>query len=143
MAGGHVMTVARCRRLPKPLRCFPTHISDNLLIGRVPLDEPEEPGEFVNHSCDPNCGMRDQLAIVTRRRVRAGEAITIDYAMCMTSSVLDMECRCGTRLCRGRIRGGDWRRGELQRRYRGCFVAYIERKIRASRAAGRTTQGGR
>lgn len=131
MAGGHVMTVEQCLRLPEALQHFPTHISDDLLIGRMTLDEPEEPGEFVNHSCDPNCGMQDQLAIVTRRPIAPGEAITIDYAMCMTSSVLDMQCDCGAPMCRGRITGDDWRLPELQRRYRGYFVAYIRRKIDA------------
>ena len=113
MAGGHVMTVEQCLQLPESLKRFPTHISDDLLIGRMSLDEPDEAGEFVNHSCDPNCGMQDQLAIVTRRPIQAGEAITIDYAMCMTSAVLDMDCECDSPLCRGRILGTDWQRTEL------------------------------
>lgn len=90
MAGGHVMTVAQCRRLPRPLRCFPTHISDNLLIGRCSVDEPEEPGAFVNRSWDPHCATRDRLAILPRRRLAAGEPVTIDCAMCMTSSILNL-----------------------------------------------------
>jgi hypothetical protein len=136
MMGGHIMSIAQHERLPEPLKCYPTHVSDALLIGRVSLDEPDEPGEFLNHSCDPNCGMQDQLSVVARRHIRAGEVVTIDYAMCMTSPILDLACECGEPGCRGRITGDDWKKRALQERYKGLFVGYIERNI-AERGAGR------
>ncbi|MBL8887549.1 MAG: SET domain-containing protein [Phycisphaerales bacterium] len=133
MMGGHIMTIEQHGRLPEPLRHYPTHVSDGLLIGRMSLGEPDEPGEFVNHSCDPNCGMQDQLSVVARRNIRAGDPITIDYAMCMTSAILNLACECREPGCRGRITGDDWKRRELQKRYKGSFVAYIERLIAGGR----------
>ena len=136
--GGHIMTIEQHDRLPEPLKHYPTHVSDELLIGRVSLDEPDEPGEFLNHSCDPNCGMQEQLSVVARRNIRAGEVVTIDYAMCMTSSILNLACECDEPACRGRITGDDWKKLDLQDRYKGLFVGYIERKI-AERGNGRRT----
>lgn len=73
--------------------------------------------------------MQDQLSVVARRSIRAGEVVTIDYAMCMTSPILDLACECGEPICRGRITGDDWKKRALQERYKGLFVGYIERRI--------------
>ena len=40
-----------------------------------------------------------------------------------------MACHCNTASCRRVIDGHDWRRPELQDRYRGYFSWYLQRKI--------------
>ena len=40
-----------------------------------------------------------------------------------------MDCRCGTRSCRGVIGGRDWQRPELQERYGNYFSWYLLNKI--------------
>jgi uncharacterized protein len=40
-----------------------------------------------------------------------------------------MTCHCNTAQCRRVIDGRDWRRGDLQQRYRGYFSWYLQRKI--------------
>jgi uncharacterized protein len=77
------------------------------------------PGSYGNHSCDPNLWMGDAVTISTRRRVAAGEELTVDYAVFTATAGWSMPCRCGSRLCRGVVTGGDWRRRDLQARYRG------------------------
>jgi len=70
-------------------------------------------GPKVNHSCDPNCGVRvnpevDGFDFVARRPIGAGEEITFDYAM--RNYVIEHfpeVCLCGTELCRGAVTG--WR----------------------------------
>lgn len=42
-----------------------------------------------------------------------------------------MTCNCAAKSCRGVIDGHDWRRPELQARYRGYFSWYLQRKIDA------------
>ncbi len=70
-------------------------------------------GPKVNHSCDPNCGVRpnpdvDGFDFVARRPIAAGEEITFDYAMRNYAiEHFPPVCRCGTQLCRGRVTG--WR----------------------------------
>jgi uncharacterized protein len=85
---------------------------------------------FVNHSCDPNAWMADEVAGVVRRAIGPGEEITGDDAVWeATPSYVVEPCRCGSAACRGRFTGDDWRRPEVQQRYRGHFLPSISRRI--------------
>ena len=83
----------------------------------------------MNHSCDPNVWMLDQVTLVTRREIEPGGELTADYALWEADEgwVGRWECRCGASRCRGRVTGQDWRSRELQERYRGHFSPFIER----------------
>ena len=89
--------------------------------------------DWINHSCDPNLGLRGQIVLVARRPIAVGEELCLDYAMTDGSPYDEFDCRCGTTLCRGRITGDDWQRPELQARYRGSFSPYLERRIAGTR----------
>jgi hypothetical protein len=92
-----------------------------------------EPGDSINHSCEPNCGMRNATTIVAMRDIAVGEELTFDYAMSDASDYDEFNCNCGTSLCRGRIRADDWRLDTLRHRYKGFFSPYIQRKIDAEK----------
>ena len=73
------------------------------------------------------------------RDIQAGEEITTDLAYCEASpNYLIEPCNCGSRLCRGRMTGNDWRIPELQQRYRGYFTPHIERLIEGLHAGKNT-----
>lgn len=91
-----------------------------------------EPGDFLNHSCAPNCGMRNATQVVAMREIAAGEELTFDYAMSDTAPYDEFECHCGTELCRGFVRATDWQREDLQARYEGWFAPHVVRLIRAT-----------
>lgn len=86
-----------------------------------------------NHSCDPNLWMADDITVVARRRIEAGEEATIDYALVTVDDGWNMECRCGSPLCRRVVTGSDWQRPELQQRYRDHFTPFISERIRLGR----------
>jgi uncharacterized protein len=88
----------------------------------------DDPAQYGNHSCDPNLWLADEVTVVTRRPVEAGEELTIDYAT-MTVVPWQMECRCGAPSCRGVVSGDDWRRPDLRQRYAGRFSPFIEARI--------------
>jgi len=91
------------------------------------------PGYFINHSCDSNVWMADAFTLTARRAVQSGEELTIDYALIEAElDVWDFECDCGAAMCRKVIRGDDWRRPELQERYRGHFSPLINKMIETS-----------
>ena len=92
------------------------------------LDDPLARG---NHSCDPNLWMADELTLVARRDVGADQEATIDYALMTVDDAWSMACRCGSAECRGVVTGRDWRRADLQARYRGHFSPFIGRRIAA------------
>lgn len=88
-----------------------------------------EPAGFVDHSCDPNCGMSGSVLLVARRDIAAGTRLTYDYAMSHGGDDLAFECVCGADQCRGLVTGNDWMLPELQLRYRGHFSPYLNRRI--------------
>jgi hypothetical protein len=94
--------------------------------------ERDDVGDFMNHSCDPNTWMEDEVTLVARRHVEAGEELTADYAMWKDEehSSVRWDCNCGSPLCRRRITGRDWRLPELQERYKGHFSPFISERIR-------------
>lgn len=105
------------------------HISDDLLFSPVRRTEISEP-EYINHSCDPNTGFRGEIRFAAMKDIKQGEEITIDYAVCMTSSLFNMKCLCGSKFCRKFITGGDWKKTNLQKKYKGFFQPYIAEKIK-------------
>jgi hypothetical protein len=68
-------------------------------------------GPKVNHSCDPNCGVRSNPAVdgfdfVALRPIARDDEITFDYAM--RNYVIEHfppRCLCGAAACRGTITG--------------------------------------
>jgi len=93
-----------------------------------------EPADFTNHSCDPNCGFGNSaVTLVAMREISMGDELTFDYAMADSIESLEgnWNCLCGSSLCRGRIRGSDWKLPELWERYQSgmYFSPYLRRKI--------------
>jgi hypothetical protein len=67
-------------------------------------------GAMVNHSCDPNCGVRlnagKAFDFVARRPIDAGQEVTFDYAMRnFTIDHFPAVCLCGAACCRGAVTG--------------------------------------
>ncbi|MEZ0227737.1 MAG: SET domain-containing protein [Planctomycetota bacterium] len=59
---------------------------------------------YMNHHCDPAVrGVTPQFQI-TVRDVHPGEELTCEYAEC---NIDFLECRCGSKKCRGPIKGED------------------------------------
>ncbi len=57
---------------------------------------------FLNHSCAANCYMRiirNRVEIYTRRPIRAGTELTVDYGA--TPHRNGMRCACGAANCKG------------------------------------------
>jgi|GEM_PF-711347 S-adenosylmethionine/arginine decarboxylase-like enzyme len=61
---------------------------------------------YLNHSCNPNCGIKENFKLVTMREVKKGEELTWDYSMSMNSDLV-MDCSCGEKNCRKKIKGYD------------------------------------
>ena len=60
--------------------------------------------ERINHSCDPNLvarGIRGRIFYISRRRIRAGEELSVDYGL--SPEAFRIRCHCGSPKCRGFI----------------------------------------
>ena len=86
---------------------------------------------YLNHSCDSNAWMEDEVTLVARRDIEPGEEVTVDYALFTTQSnwMLDTRCHCGSPHCRRIVTGDDWRREDVQERYRNHFSPFINLSI--------------
>ena len=122
--GGHILTPRALKGRRKPAGYWGYPIAEGFVLGPLTRRETESVMMFLNHSCAPNVGIRGQILFVAMRAIRAGEELTIDYAM-FGGDPKPMRCRCGAASCRGVITARDWQRKDLQRRYRGYFSAYL------------------
>lgn len=100
------------------------------------LDPRDGPGRFLNHSCEPNAGVRksnNQLFLVTAQPINAGDEVAIDYSTTLgDDDIWTMRCECGRESCRGRIRRFGSLPPALRRRYveRGLVPKYIIETLR-------------
>lgn len=127
--GGHIVNTAALLSLSLHLQNSDVQITDDLHLVAMRDEEYESVMLFLNHSCEPNVGFGGNSVLVAMRDIEAGEELTTDYAL-FDDYDGSMECHCGRPLCRGRIEGRDWKRRDLQDRYRGYFSWYLERRIR-------------
>jgi hypothetical protein len=71
--------------------------------------------------------------IAARRPIRAGDELTVDYATHSGAAGFRMPCRCGSAGCRGEVTSDDWRRPDLQARYRSHWTPMLAARIDAGR----------
>ena len=126
--GGYVFGRETLEEIAPTLGPAEIQIADGLFIG--PRHAPERDGGmiFSNHSCEPNIGVQGQIVFVALREISIGEELTHDWAT-TDDDDYSLTCRCGARACRGAITGKDWQKTDLQRKYRGMFSWYLQRKI--------------
>jgi uncharacterized protein len=93
---------------------------------------PMTPNHYANHSCDPSIWFVDEYTLVARRDLSAGDELTCDYATGSSHPDFVMMCHCDTYRCRQVIEGTDWQIRQLQERYAGHFVPYLQRLIDAA-----------
>ena len=95
----------------------------------LPNHDPEiSLDEYLNHSCDANTWLTDEVTLAARRDIEPGEEITLDQG---TWNIEDAyiedrdPCSCGAQTCRGRLTEQDWKRPGVQRLYDGHFHPLI------------------
>ncbi|KAG2423830.1 hypothetical protein HXX76_014990 [Chlamydomonas incerta] len=96
-----------------------------------------ESPDFINHSCDPNCGMLDSVTVAAMRDIAEGEELTIDYGTVMDESIEDtgletFDCACDAAACRRRVTPRDYKLPAVQENCRGFFPPYMRAKLESS-----------
>ena len=64
---------------------------------------PVTPYEFLNHSCDPNTGIKGHKRMIALHNIKKGEEVTIDYSIIEADPRWYMNCSCNGKKCRGTI----------------------------------------
>ncbi|RPI82219.1 MAG: SET domain-containing protein-lysine N-methyltransferase [Nitrosopumilales archaeon] len=79
---------------------------------------------YINHSCNPNCGIKDKFKIVAMRDIDQNEEITWDYDMTENSD-WTMICKCNSKNCRKIIKGFRYLPKEKLQEYKGYISDYL------------------
>ncbi len=95
------------------------------------LQEDDDAARYGNHSCDPNLWLADEVRLIARKTIAAGEELTTDYATMTGFADWSMRCNCASELCRGIVTGVDWRLHLLQARYGDHFSPFLNDRIAA------------
>ena len=119
-AGASILTIHGPLRTNEELT-DPYEDARSYQIGHRLHVSPADPyGPFINHACEPSCGLRTNctsLLLVAIRDIAAGEELTYDYATTSRDDPWRLECRCRAPTCRRLI--GEFKDlpPDLQRRY--------------------------
>jgi uncharacterized protein len=124
--GGYIVDAGQLETLPHEVQQHTVQIEEGLYLATI---GGAESADFINHSCDPNLGLRGQITLVALRDIAVGEEVCFDYAMTDCTPYDEFECHCGTAICRGTVRGDDWKLPELWAKYASYFSPYLQRRI--------------
>jgi hypothetical protein len=124
---GHAITYAEMRALPPGIADLPVQVWFDTFLGPTRPEEIEAV-DRMNHSCEPNCGVRGSVALVARRDIAPGEELTFDYGTTDTVG-LEMECKCGAPTCRGVVTSDDWKDPAFRARNEEYLSLYIHELV--------------
>ena len=127
--GGHVLSREQFKKKRKIVGDSYIQIDDDFFLAPLTKEEHDTVMMFLNHSCDPNVGVKGQITYVAMRDIKPGEELTLDYAM-IDDDDFAMICGCNKPNCRKTVTGRDWKRKELQKKYGEYFATFILNKIR-------------
>ena len=111
----------------------------NLLqVGPTSYILPRPVGLYVNHSCNPNAGLKGTRTLIAIRDIAEGEEVRFDYSTNMDEDLWTMPCACKEAECRGVI--GDFRLlpADVRARYLalGIVPGFVARRYRTNGSNG-------
>jgi hypothetical protein len=86
----------------------------------------DNPGCYINHSCNPNSGIRNSIEMVAMREIKKGEEVTFDYSTSESEDGWYLICHCGEKNCRRLIKPYEFLSKELKLNYRDFVSEYLK-----------------
>lgn len=126
--GGHILTKEQIFSTGIINSYHP--LDDTYFLGAINAEEEDGIKLYINHSCNPNCGIRGEITFIAMRDIAVGEELTIDYAI-LDNEDYSFQCTCGEKECRSIITGKDWKIKSLQEKYFDYFATYLKEKIKS------------
>ena len=112
---------------------FPKDVQDHwypigLENGKRRYVLPRSPWMYLNHSCEPNAGIKNNKNIVAMKFIKKGEEILIDYTM-NNIDAWTMKCKCGSKNCRRIISTFDKLDERTQIKYKDYVADVVKEKF--------------
>lgn len=115
---GEVFTAEKCADLPKDIADHAIQFREHKWRRSKGI------AELLNHSCDPNCGIKGLFTVVAMRDIKKGEELTWDYDMSEDAD-WRMDCLCGTQNCRKIVGSFRLSSAKIKDRYRGYISDWL------------------
>lgn len=105
-------------------------LDDPLQIGEEKFIDLDENSRLINHSCDPNAGIRGTNELFAIKDIKKGQEITFDYSTTVgkqTDHDWHVVCNCGSAQCRHIIKSFFDLPEEIRKKYYtlGCLPDFI------------------
>lgn len=65
--------------------------------------DPRSPYKYLNHSCNPNTGIKGAVCFYALRDIGENEELTFDYTTSEVDTRWHLNCSCGAKNCRKKI----------------------------------------
>jgi hypothetical protein len=87
------------------------------------------PLTFMNHSCQPNLGIKGKVSFVALKAIKKGEELSFDYSTTEGDKLwhLPYKCNCGAKRCRGVIRSIQFLPNEVFTSYLPYIPLYFQK----------------
>lgn len=129
--GGKIYSESEISQLSKNFPHLETHpvtVWEGYYLG--PLDPYQSDDvEAMNHSCNPNAGIKGQLLVIARRKINKEEEICFDYDTTEIGAV-PFNCYCGSRECRKIIDGSSWKNPEFIKKNADYLSYYVQEIVK-------------
>ena len=125
---GHLIDSNQLKENADVIQGSEHQIEDDLYLAPLHPDEFKNIMCYINHSCNPNLGIKGNIIIVAMKDILPGEELCLDYAMVFNNQT-SFTCHCGFKNCRGIVSGKDWMNKDLQNQYRYYFSTYLQQRI--------------
>jgi uncharacterized protein len=135
VTGGYVRDTKQDNDMDQMVVNYNMDIDENWSFCPISIkDLKKMPQVLINHSCNPNCGFKDQCFIVAIKNIKSGDEIVYDYAFVMFSNKKSkthykLKCLCGSKNCRKIITENDWKIIDLQKQYGKYFQPFLKEKF--------------
>jgi uncharacterized protein len=102
-----------------------------LQVGTCEFLDLDLPGRLVNHSCEPNAALKDDLQLVAIRNIAIEEEIAYDYSTTLLNDDWSMVCLCANPLCRKIVSSFETLPSDLRDEYlkRGLLPRFIANSL--------------
>lgn len=126
---GNVVSYTEANHIDSTLGDFSLQVEEEYFLSPTSIENLNNTAIFFNHSCNPNVRIDGQITFVANRPINPNEELTVDFSTIEARSEFRLKCSCGGSSCRKLVTGDDWKRPDIQLRYKGSFSLFIERRI--------------
>ncbi|MBP6942963.1 MAG: SET domain-containing protein-lysine N-methyltransferase [Candidatus Buchananbacteria bacterium] len=120
---GEVYEAEKCTDLPKDIADHAIQFAEHTWKDSSGI------ARYINHSCEPNCGIKGLFTLVAMNDIKEGEELLWDYDMTEDSD-WRMECLCGTPSCRKIIGSFSLVPNTVRQKYKGYISDWLIEKYK-------------